>query len=367
MRENEETTRGRTYDAVFLAIAALALGFICWSVLLPFFSGIAWAVVFAAAFWRPWRYLERRMERRRGLAAILLTLALALLVLLPAALFIGMLVNEANDAASRLAALLKERRISSFADLTSLPLIGHFLTAIRTQVGISQQELQQMAASLGAKASAVLAALSGMLLLGAFDAIVTFAIALFVLFFLFRDGRQISNAALELLPMDDEARGNLSGSVRNMLVAIFRGSLLCALVQGVIGGTGWWIAGLPNPALAGAAMAVFSLLPIGGTAIVWLPGGVWAFTQGHRGGGIFLLLWGFIAVSLFSDSVLRPRLVRGADELSTLVVFFGVFGGLPAFGLLGIFIGPIALALALNLLAVLRRRINAPAAPEAPA
>jgi predicted PurR-regulated permease PerM len=365
MHADQATSPGRIYDSIFLAIAALVLGFVCWRVLQPFLGGIAWAVVFAAAFWGPWRYLEGRMRQRRGLAAAVLTLALALLVLLPAALFVGMLVNQANDAASRVAALLKGRRISSLADLTALPLIGHFLDGAKAQIGISQQQLQQMAESLGAKASAVLASLSGMLLLGVFDAVVTFAIALFVLFFLFRDGRQISRAALDVLPMDDEARGALSGSLRNMLVAIFRGSLLCALVQGVIGGAGWWISGLPNPALAGAAMAVFSLLPIGGTAIVWLPGGIWALTQGRAGAGIFLLLWGLLAVSLFSDSVLRPRLVRGADELSTLVVFFGVFGGLPAFGLLGIFIGPIALALALNLLGVLRRRINVMGAPAA--
>ncbi|HVT58405.1 MAG TPA: AI-2E family transporter [Thermoanaerobaculia bacterium] len=358
MRAKEEKGSARIYDAVFLIAAALAIGFVCWRVLLPFLSGIAWAVVFAVAFWAPWRALERRMMGRRGLAAVLLTLALALLVLLPAALFVGMLANEANTVASRGLSLLKEQKISSFSDFVALPRVGHFLDGLKAQAGISREEFQKIAESFASSASAFLAVASGALLLGAFDALVTFAIASFVLFFLFRDGRLVARAALELLPMDDEARTALSGSLRNMLVAIFRGSFLCAVVQGVIGGAGWWIAGLPNPALAGAAMAIFSLLPIGGTAIVWLPGGIWAFTQGRHGAGIFLLLWGFLAVSLFSDSVLRPRLVRGAEELSTLVVFFGVFGGLPAFGVLGIFIGPIALALALNLLATVRQRIN---------
>jgi predicted PurR-regulated permease PerM len=355
MRAQQEASQARILGSL---IVVAVIGYVCWRVLLPFLGGIAWAVVFAAAAWTPWRRLEQRMSRRRSLAAALLVMALGLLVLLPAAFFVGMVVNEANAAASHGLALLKEKKVSSFSELVALPRVAQLLDELKARAGISQEEFQKMAEGFAATASSAVAGLSGKLLLGAFDAIVTFAIALFVLFFLFRDGEQIATSALELLPMDDEARTELSRSLRNMLVALFRGSLLCALVQGVIGGVGWWIAGLGSPALAGAAMAAFSLLPIGGTAIVWLPGGIWAWTQGHPGAGIFLLLWGLIAVSLFSDTVLRPRLVRGSEKLSTLVVFFGVFGGLPAFGLLGIFIGPIALALALTLLGAMRSRIN---------
>jgi predicted PurR-regulated permease PerM len=361
MRAQQETSQARIFGSV---IVVVVIGYACWRVLLPFLGGIAWAVVFAVAFWTPWRRLERRMSRHRSLAATLLSLALALLVLLPAAFFVGMLVNEANDVASHGLAMLKVKKISSFSDLVALPRVAQFLDGLKARAGISQEEFHRMAQGFATTASTVVAGLSGKLLLGAFDLILTFAIALFVLIFLFRDGSQIATSALELLPMDDEARTGLSRSLRNMLVAIFRGSLLCALLQGVIGGIGWWISGLESPALAGAAMAVFSLLPIGGTAIVWLPGGIWAWTQGHPGAAIFLLLWGLLAVSLFSDTVLRPRLVRGSEELSTLVVFFGVFGGLPAFGLLGIFIGPIALALALALLGAMRRRINPAAAAD---
>lgn len=362
MRAQQEASQARIFG---LAIVVAVIGYVCWRVLLPFLGGIAWAVVFAAAAWTPWCALERRMSRRRGLAAALLVMALGLLVLLPAASFVGMVVNEATEEAHRGLAQLKAKKVSSFSDLVALPGVAHVLDGLKAQAGISQEEFQKVIEDVASSASAVVAGLSAKLLFGAFDAIVTFMIALFVLFFLFRDGPQVAASALELLPIDDDARTGLSRSLRNMLVAIFRGSLLCALVQGVIGGIGWWLAGLGSPALAGAAMAIFSLLPIGGTAIVWLPGGIWAWTQGHHGASVFLLLWGLCAVSLFSDTVLRPRLVRGSAELSTLVVFFGVFGGLPAFGLLGIFIGPIALALAVTLLDAMRRRMN-PAAREGP-
>jgi predicted PurR-regulated permease PerM len=355
MRAQQEASQARVLGSV---IVVAVVGYVCWQVLLPFLGGIAWAVVLAAATWTWWRRLEARMIRRRSLAAALLVLALGALVLFPASLFVGMVVNEANAVAGHGLALLKAQKVASFSDLVALPGVAHFLDGLKAHAGISLEAFQKMAESFAATGSAVVAGLSGRLLLGAFDAVITFAIALFVLFFLFRDGDVLTTSALELLPIDAEARLALSRSLRNMLVALFRGSLFCALVQGLIGGIGWWLAGLGSPALAGVAMAIFSLLPIGGTAIVWLSGSIWLWTQGHAGAAVFLLLWGVLAVSLFADTILRPRLVRGSDELSTLVVFFGVFGGLPAFGLLGIFLGPIALALALTLLNVLRRRIN---------
>ena len=99
-------------------------------------------------------------------------------------------------------------------------------------------------------------------------------------------------------------------------------------------------------------MGILSLLPVGGTAIVWAPGAIWLFSSGRRGAAIFLAIWGIVVTSFLADNVLKPLLIRGR-ELNTLVVFLGVFGGLTAFGLLGIFIGPIALAAAVALLGVL--------------
>jgi predicted PurR-regulated permease PerM len=102
-------------------------------------------------------------------------------------------------------------------------------------------------------------------------------------------------------------------------------------------------------------MAILSLLPVGGTAIVWLPGAIYLWVAGRHGSAIFLLAWGVVVASFLADNVLRPLLIRGTEELSTLVVFLGVFGGLAAFGLLGIFIGPVALVLATTLIQVMRQ------------
>lgn len=354
----ETTTTKRTYAVSFLALAVLGIGFLCYKILTPFLASIAWAIIFAVAFQAPWAWLERKLPERRSLAAAVLTLAIAAIVLLPGVLFTGVLVSQAIDVANKVSAKLGPMKIRSVSDIVTLPQVAAVLDSIQQRVGLSNDDVQKLAAGFISKASALAAAVSGKLVLGVFDAVFTYVMVTFLLFFFFKDGREMARALFELLPTDEAGRQRISDSLQSMLAAIFRGSLLCSLVQGLAGGIGWWIAGLPSPALAGAAMAVFSLLPVGGTALVWLPGSVYLWVTGHHGPAIFLLIWGVVVASFLADNVLRPLLIRGVEELSTLIVFLGVFGGLAAFGLLGIFIGPVVLVLATTVIQVMREAAN---------
>ncbi len=356
----------RSYIVIFLVLAALGIGYLCVRVLTPFLGAIAWAIILAVAFQGPWTYLERRMPNRRGLAAVLMTLAIGLLVLLPAGLFAGVLASQTIDVANRVSHKLSDLHVTSFSDVVALPRVADALDGIRNRAGISKPDFERLAAGFVAKASAAAARVSGRLVLGVFDAVLTFVLVIFLLFFLFKDGRTMAAAAFDMLPTDPEGRRQLSGSLQAMLAAIFRGSLLCAVVQGASGALGWWIAGLPSPALAGAAMGVLSLLPVGGTAIAWLPGAIYLWSAGRVGSAVFLFAWGLVVTSFLADNVLRPILIRGSEELSTLVVFLGVFGGIAAFGLLGIFIGPVALALAVTLVGVIRQAAESEAPAAAP-
>ncbi|MFY9821158.1 MAG: AI-2E family transporter [Thermoanaerobaculia bacterium] len=352
----------QVYRILFFLFALFGVGYLVFEVLRPFFVALSWAVVLAVVFAAPWQALARRMPRRRGLAAALLTLAIALLVLLPAALFVGVLTTQAVRAADQVVVALRSRNITSFSDVIAMPEAAKVLDALKTRLGIAPADFQEYASSFLKRASTFVATASGGLVLGLFDAVLSFAITLFLLYFFFHDGEKLSAAVLDLLPTDAEGRQEVRRSLGKMVRAIFRGSLLLALVQGTFGGIGWAIAGLGSPVLAGASMAVLSLLPIGGSAIVWLPGSLWAWTSGHHVAGIFLLLWGTLVTSFLCDNVLRPLLIRGADELSTLVVFLGVFGGIAAFGLLGVFIGPMALATFASLLGALHLRAHPGAA-----
>ncbi len=350
----EEINHARIYAVVFFLLAVAGIGLVCYRVLLPFLAAIAWAIILAVAFQRPWSFLERRMPRHRNLAAAVLTLAIAAGVLVPAGLLVGVLANQVIGMATKVTTGLSAEEVRSFSDFVALPKVASALDSVRIWAGVSPEAFQKLAAGIITRVSAVAGALSGKLVLGVFDAMLTILLVVFLLFFLFRDGERMAAAALDLLPTGADSRDRMSRSLQSMLAAILRGSLLCALAQGLLGAIGWWIAGLPSPVLAGVMMAVVSLLPVGGTALVWLPGAVWAWATGHHTAAVFLFLWGLVVTVLLVDTVLRPTLVQGADELTTLIVFLGVFGGLAAFGLLGLFIGPLVLAIAVALVEVMR-------------
>ena len=353
-----EGTVSRIYPIAFFCLVALVVGSLAVKTLAPFGTAFAWAIVLTVGFTGPWGFVERKMPHRRGLAAVLVTLAIGLLVLLPAALLAGVLVNEAIGVVSRTSTALAAQHVSGVEDVLRIPAVNGALQWVEAKAGVTPDELLSKVRELAAGVSGLLASFSGGIVVGLFDAVLSFLMTLILLFFLLRDGREMVRAVLDLVPLEERRRVEVLASLRGMLQSIFRGSLLCALIQGTTGGIGWAIAGLPSPYLAGAAMGVLSLLPVGGTALVWGPGAVACWLQGRPGLALFLTIWGLVVVSTLADNVLKPLLIGGKSELSTLVVFLGVFGGLGAFGLLGLFIGPMVLAFSLTLLQILRESIR---------
>jgi len=347
------------YAIGFTWVVLLAVGLPAALVLRPFLPAIGWAVVLTAGFWPVWKHLRRRMPGHPGWAAGLLTLAVGLLGIVPATLLAGVLVQQAREAALAVSARLEASHVRALGDLMNLPRVSGALAWVEAKAGLSPEALREgIRQGLGRVAS-LAPGLTARLALGTFEALGTLAVTLFLLFYGFRDGDRMGRAILALLPASRASRARVGATFLELLQVLFRGTVLCALAQGAAGAIGWWVAGLPLPALAGAAMGVLSILPVGGTALVWLPGVAWAWMDGHRAGAIFLLAWGLAVVSFVADNILRPLLLRGARQLSTPVVLLGVFGGLPAFGPLGLFLGPLILVLASGLLRILAAQARA--------
>lgn len=343
------------YALAFLLILVLGTGALCFVVLRPFLTAIAWGAILAVALWPLWRRVKARVPRRTTLAAAAFSVSAGLVVLLPAVLLGKAIVNQASAAVTSVGEKLRARELRSLGDVLAVPGVGRAVAWVQARTGLSADELQAKGAEFAARASAVLAAQGGNVALSFLDAILTFVLTLFLLFFLLVDGESMAEALSDLIPIDDAERHRIVQSLGGMMESIFKGSLVCAVVQGACGGFSWLVAGLPSPVLAGVAMGILSLLPIGGTAIVWLPGLVALFIQGRTGMAIFFLLWNVLVTSMLADNVLKPLLIGGKDtEMSTLVVFLGVFGGIPAFGILGVFIGPMALAAGLMVVRTLR-------------
>ncbi len=344
----------RPYGTAFFVVLGALLAALSYVILRPFLEAIAWAIVLAVALRPLWKRIEARFRARRSLAAVVTSLLVAFFLLLPAGLLVAALAGQAGQAASRLVGVLRSRDAFLAGDLTSLPFVGGGVAWVQLNTGITSEAVKQHAAQGVAKLSSLLASAGGGVVVGFLGGVMTFLLAMVLLFFLLRDGEEMAEAVSETLPLPEGERRKAMQRLAAMLQSIFRGSLLTAAVQGALGGIGWALAGLPSAFLAGAAMAVLSLLPIGGTALVWIPGAIALAVQGRTGAAIFLFIWGVIAVAT-ADNFLKPLLIQGDGELTTLVVFLGVFGGIAAFGLLGVFIGPIVLATAQTLLESMRR------------
>ena len=189
-----------------------------------------------------------------------------------------------------------------------------------------------------------MAASGGAVFLGALGTIMKFLLMLFVLFFMLRDGPRIAQTLVRMLPIETHLRCKLWRHLIDVTRAVFMGIGLTALVQGTLLGIGFAIAGLPSPLLFGVLGAMFALVPIVGTTIVWVPATLWLLTQDQLPYAVFMLAWGVVVVGAV-DNVLRPILISGRTEVPTLAVFIGVMGGLSAFGFIGLFLGPIVLGL----------------------
>jgi predicted PurR-regulated permease PerM len=172
---------------------------------------------------------------------------------------------------------------------------------------------------------------------------------LFAMFFLLRDGDDFGRQLRSLLPLPPAECDRLLRDTRDLVIASVGAGLLVAAIQGLIGGVAFGLVGIGAPVFWGLMIAFCSLIPVVGAALVWVPAALWLLLSGHIGGGIVLVLVGVLGISLV-DNILRPLLLSGNTSVSGLVIFFGLLGGVAAFGFIGLVIGPIVLVTTGNLL-----------------
>jgi predicted PurR-regulated permease PerM len=176
-------------------------------------------------------------------------------------------------------------------------------------------------------------------------------ILLFTLFFMFRDGKKIMRAVRHLIPFERDLQDNMLSESRDLIFASVAVALLIAAIQGVLGGIAFKVTGLGAPVFMGVLVAFFSIVPVVGSALVWVPAALWLGANGHWGKAIVVVaICGGLAG--LADNLVRPLLLRNRTRLNDLLVFISILGGLKVFGLLGLVIGPTVVAAALGVFRV---------------
>ncbi len=185
-----------------------------------------------------------------------------------------------------------------------------------------------------------------------------FIVMLATLYVLYRDGARIRKLVIDLVPMDPDQTGRVIDVLRRTAYAAIVGGLATALIQGALGGSALAITGVKAPVLWGFVMAVLSLLPIGGSAFVWAPTGIYFLATGEPAKGWFVLVWGVFVIGM-ADNFLRPALMRraGAGEIHPLLLFLAILSGIGLFGVSGIVFGPLLVAFVLAVVSIYRETV----------
>ena len=326
-------------------LAVLGLAVACLLVLRPFLSALLWAAILVYSTWPAYRMLRERTGLSAGWAAGAMVLAEFLLIGLPLVFATPTRREDVEGLRGSVETFLTQGMPGLGDWLGRLPLVGGYFRDHLEGVDFGFSGLTDLlspyAGTLAQNALAVLlAVLSGL---------AEVLLAIFLAFFLYRDGPAIARrveAALERLAGDRTRQlVALTGDVTRGVVY---GLLGTALVQGIMTTFGLWISGVPRPVLLGVIAGVISIMPVG-APLVWIPATLWLFSQDQTGWAIFLGLYGFFGISS-ADNVIRPWLIARGADLPLLLTLLGALGGVFAFGFLGLFLGPVLLAVGYSLL-----------------
>ena len=313
-------------------------------VLRPFVTPIAWAAILAYASWPLHTRMDRALGGRTGLSALAMTLLMVLVVMAPAVLVSAALVVEIQTAFEALRAWLPSGPASLARTLRDVPLVGTRLAELFESIAADPAQMQQWVLARSGLVVGLVASTAGDLGRLALNAI----LILLTLFYFFRHGGEI------VLELHGAARRLAGGGVDTVvhtlgetIRAVMYGTLSTALAQALLLTLGVWIVGLGSPVLLGAITGLLALTPIG-PPLIYVPAAAWLLVQGRIVAGLVLLGWGVFVVSMV-DNIIKSWFLSGAARIPFLLGFFGVLGGLLAFGPIGLFLGPVAIALLLTL------------------
>lgn len=335
------------YGRIFGTIVLLVVGFAVARILRPFIGPLTWAI-FLAFLLHPLNLYLRRRLRGEGRAAALLTALTPVAILLPLSALSVQFVIQVSTLMRTLQATARRFDIHTLQDVTQFPWIARLYQWVQENFSISAEQMRNWAVSGAQELMQAAANAGGTLFLGTMNTLVSFVLTLFLLFFFLRDGDAMFAHARALIPLAEHRKEHLLTHLGELTRAIVFGTVVTAILQGLMIGIGFAICALPSPVVFGVLAALLSMLPVGGTALVWVPAVIALFVQGHWGYGTFMVLWGLLSSS--ADNVIRPLLISGRARISTLAVFIGVLGGISAFGPLGLVLGPVILSLALALI-----------------
>lgn len=339
----------QTSFLIILAVVTLLMAVVIY----PFAQPLLWAGLAAIMFQPLYRDVLRRMRGRRNPAAGLSLLIIFILVLVPAAWVASMVIQQAFVLVTTLQQQPIDLAVLFDTVYTRLPQFAREAVDRSgwADIAMVQTRLQELLTeSAGMIASQAVSIGSG-----ALSFFLSFGVALYVMFFLLRDGERIGRTVLCAVPVERSIADRLAERFLGIVRATIKGTGVVALVQGALGTVTLMIAGVPSALLFGVIMAIFALVPVIGSGAVWVPAGLYLLITGETWQGLFVLLTGFFVISS-ADNVLRPILVGRDTGIPDWIILITTLGGISFVGFSGIVLGPLVAGLFLASWSILREQ-----------
>jgi len=337
-----EPRSGRNYTRI-ATVVLLSLG--CLFVLKPFLPAILFAAAIVISSWPLYLRLLRAMNGHRTLAALTMTLSLTLLVIIPLATVAYNLADDVANTFGQMRYALEHGELLPPSWIRELPFVGETVDNYLRQLVASREQMLALAQRMVEPARHYL--MAGGLMLG--TGVVQMSLAAFVSFFLYRDGQALTAVvSVAMAKVMGEGAESVTDIVSQTTRGVMYGLLGTALAQALVAAVGFFMAGVPAVPLLSVLVFVSSLIPVG-PPVIWGGAAIWLFSQGSTGWGIFMVIWGTVLISGV-DNVVRTMLISRGTSLPFLLTLLGVLGGVIAFGVVGMFIGPVLLAVGYSLM-----------------
>ncbi len=339
----------RFYLITMVALV-LGLGYLTFQIIRPFLAPIGWAVVLSIVFYPLYVFILRYV-RWKSIASLITLVVIILVIIGPFSSITYLLVNEIQN----IPASLGGGTIESVRGLFSHPGIEYIVNKIGSllNIPITGAELNK---SIAAYASQIGNELLGRIPVGlgnVASVAANFILMAFSIFFILRDGADFLERSSNYMPFSAAQKKRLVTQIRDIVVSTIYGGVIVAILQGIIGGVSYALLGLSSPVLWGLATAISSFIPLLGTFAVWGILSAYLFFTGAAGKGIILVIIGIFGISMV-DNILKPVLIGARTRMHVLVIFFSVLGGINQFGLIGLIMGPLVVALFFSVIEIFR-------------
>ena len=354
-------SRELLFAAFFFAVFLFLL-YQLYLFLSPFLAPLVWAGILALTFYPLTAWLARVFGGRRTLVALTLVLAVTIVAIIPSFLLGSLLVREATGAYRRLQEAVQHGELVQLVEHIRVSRVGGLwmrIAPLFEQLSVDLSDLLLRATNW---VSDQIVGQATSLARNVLFSVVNFILMLVALFFFFRDGEAMAARVRDLLPMERTHKEAVFARLYTTLSAVVQSMVVTAVTQGVLAGLGYWlIGGLTFSVFLGFITGLASFLPLAGPAFVWSGAAAYLALTGHVGRAIALAVWGAAVVST-ADNFIKPLFIGGRANLPTFLLLMSILGGLKVYGFLGVFLGPVVLAILFAFVDIYREEY-----PEAPA